>query len=48
MPEAATAEPAVHDLVEPGPPPRWREETPAEVARADDRYWDSLYDRDED
>lgn len=35
-------------LVEPGPPAdRW-DEDPAEAARADDRYWDSLYDRDED
>ncbi|MEU0783523.1 hypothetical protein ABZ341_18355 [Streptomyces sp. NPDC006173] len=33
----------VPDLVEPGPPPRRWEETPAEAALAD-RYW---FDRDE-
>lgn len=33
--------------VEPGPRDWW-EETPAEAARADDRYWDDLYDRDEE
>lgn len=44
----APAEPPAVDLVEPGPPPRWWEETPAEAARADDRYWDSRFDRDED
>jgi hypothetical protein len=38
----------VPELVEPGPAPGWWEETPAAAARADDRYWDSLYDRDED
>lgn len=24
------------------------DETPAEAARFDDRYWDAMYDRDED
>lgn len=27
------------------PLPPW-EETPAEAARADDRYWDTIYDND--
>ncbi|MEU8642263.1 hypothetical protein AB0C91_10130 [Streptomyces sp. NPDC048674] len=47
-PPSAPAEPAADHPVEPGPPPRWWEETPAEAARADDRYWDSRFDRDED
>ena len=41
---AAPVEPAADDPVEPGPPPRWWEETPAEAARYD-RYH---FDRDED
>lgn len=31
----------------PAPLPPW-EDTLAETIAADDRYWDSLYDRDED
>lgn len=30
----------------PAPLPPW-EETPAEAARADDRYWDTIYDTDD-
>ncbi|MCX4993433.1 hypothetical protein [Streptomyces sp. NBC_00568] len=39
----AADQPASHStpepLVEPGPPPRWWEETPAEAARYDRMYW---------
>lgn len=35
-------------LVEPGPPADWWDETPAQAAAADNRYWDDQYDRDED
>lgn len=31
----------------PAPAPAW-EETSAEAARADDRYWDSIYDTDDE
>lgn len=44
----APASPAVDTPVEPGLPYGWWEEDPAEAARADDLYLDSLYDRDED
>jgi hypothetical protein len=30
------------------PPTRRWEESPREAAAADDRYWDAMYDRDED
>lgn len=40
--------PAVPPLVEPGPAYGWWEDDPRAAARADDRYWDDLYDRDED
>jgi hypothetical protein len=38
-PASPTAEPAADDPVEPGPPARWWEETPAEAARYDRMYW---------
>jgi hypothetical protein len=32
----------------PQPPARQWDESPREAAAADDRYWDAMYDRDED
>ncbi|WP_329472720.1 hypothetical protein OIE75_29680 [Streptomyces sp. NBC_01723] len=40
-----TAPPPTPPLVEPGPPGDWWDETPAQAAAADRRYWT---DRDED
>lgn len=34
-----TVEPTVNEPAEPGPPDGWWEETPAEAARYDRRYW---------